>query len=235
MSMLDHPNLIRFYGVVEEAAQLNIFVEWMPGGSVAKLLDKHGAFTENVILKYTQQILQGLSYLHSMGIIHRDLKGQQCLAYFFQEFTSIKVEIQALISLWTTPGITYASVILVPLPVFTPKSQFLASFEVNCKAPWPLWPPKFFAVKAMAGRVISGLWDVVSQKWLRPKLRGMHRISPTITVLCTRSVPTIMLHSNYEVHGLQVIRNVVQQKAFQSTMIEHPKFNLKLFAISQKQ
>ena len=76
MSMLDHPNLIRFYGVVEEAAQLNIFVEWMPGGSVAKLLDKHGAFTENVILKYTQQILQGLSYLHSMGIIHRDLKGQ---------------------------------------------------------------------------------------------------------------------------------------------------------------
>eukprot|EP00093_Oithona_nana_P012587 12587.XXX_477169_473945_1 [CDS] Oithona nana genome sequencing. len=89
MSMLDHPNLIRFYGVVEEAAQLNIFVEWMPGGSVARLLDKHGAFTENVILKYTQQILQGLSYLHSMGIIHRDLKGQYC--YFFQRFTSIKL------------------------------------------------------------------------------------------------------------------------------------------------
>ena len=79
MSMLDHPNLIRFYGVVEEAAQLNIFVEWMPGGSVARLLDKHGAFTENVILRYTQQILQGLSYLHSMGIIHRDLKGANLL------------------------------------------------------------------------------------------------------------------------------------------------------------
>ena len=75
MSMFDHPNLIRFFGVVQEDAQLNIFVEWMPGGSVSKLLDKHGSFNDNVILKYTYQILQGLDYLHHHGILHRDLKG----------------------------------------------------------------------------------------------------------------------------------------------------------------
>ena len=74
--MFDHPNLIRFFGVVQEDPQLNIFVEWMPGGSVSKLLDKHGSFNDNVIMKYTYQILQGLDYLHHHGILHRDLKGK---------------------------------------------------------------------------------------------------------------------------------------------------------------
>merc|ERR1719225_1989933 len=76
MSVVNHPNLVRFYGAVQEDAQmLNIFVEWMPGGSVARLLDKHGAFNEAVIVKYTRQILLGLDYLHEHGILHRDLKG----------------------------------------------------------------------------------------------------------------------------------------------------------------
>ena len=42
---------------------------------VYRLLDKHGAFNEGVIIKYSQQILVGLDYLHSLGILHRDLKG----------------------------------------------------------------------------------------------------------------------------------------------------------------
>ena len=74
--MFDHPNLIRFFGVVQEDPQLNIFVEWMPGRSASKLLDKHGSFNDNVIMKYTYQILQGLDYLHHHGILHRDLKGK---------------------------------------------------------------------------------------------------------------------------------------------------------------
>ena len=42
---------------------------------IYRLLDKHGAFNEGVIIKYSQQILVGLDYLHSLGILHRDLKG----------------------------------------------------------------------------------------------------------------------------------------------------------------
>lgn len=77
MRALDHPNLIRFYGAVQEdSQQLNIFIEWMPGGSVSRLLDKHGAFNDAVITRYTFQILQGLDYLHEHGVLHRDLKGK---------------------------------------------------------------------------------------------------------------------------------------------------------------
>ena len=63
------------YGAIQEAAHINVFVEWMAGGSIASLLDKHGVFTESVITRYLHQILLGLEYLHSNGVLHRDLKG----------------------------------------------------------------------------------------------------------------------------------------------------------------
>ena len=86
MSQLEHPHLLRLYGVVEEEPQLNIFVEWMAGGSISKLLDKHGAFNEGVIIKYSQQILFGLDYLHSLGILHRDLKGTEVTHFIQNKF-----------------------------------------------------------------------------------------------------------------------------------------------------
>jgi serine/threonine protein kinase len=47
----------------------------MAGGSVAGMLDRYGPFNEEVVLCYTKQILEGLSYLHDNRILHRDLKG----------------------------------------------------------------------------------------------------------------------------------------------------------------
>ena len=75
ISKLQHPHVVRMYGAIQEGAHINIFVEWMPGGSLASLLDKHGVFTEPVLIRYLHQTLLGLDYLHSNGILHRDLKG----------------------------------------------------------------------------------------------------------------------------------------------------------------
>ena len=36
MYQLDHPNILRLFGIVQEDAQLNVFVEWMAGGSIAR-------------------------------------------------------------------------------------------------------------------------------------------------------------------------------------------------------
>lgn len=63
MATLNHPNIVRILGATQTGAHFNMFVEWMPGGSVTHLLEKYGAFSEPVITSYTQQVLMGLAYL----------------------------------------------------------------------------------------------------------------------------------------------------------------------------
>lgn len=79
MSKIDHPHVIRLHGATYDdfLANKNIFFEWMAGGSVNQLLQKHGPFTEHVICSYVYQTLLGLEYLHKNGILHRDLKGKR--------------------------------------------------------------------------------------------------------------------------------------------------------------
>lgn len=79
MAQLDHPNIVRILGVTQQHNSFNMFVEWMPGGSVSSLLDKYGAFSEAVIINYTRQVLAGLAYLHDHQVLHRDLKGANLL------------------------------------------------------------------------------------------------------------------------------------------------------------
>jgi mitogen-activated protein kinase kinase kinase len=55
------------------------FLEYVPGGSVAGCLRKHGKFDDQVSRSFTSQILAGLDYLHQNGIIHRDLKADNIL------------------------------------------------------------------------------------------------------------------------------------------------------------
>lgn len=58
---------------------LNIFLEYVPGGSVTSLLRNYGAFEEPLVGNWVRQILLGLNYLHERDIIHRDIKGANML------------------------------------------------------------------------------------------------------------------------------------------------------------
>lgn len=79
MKDLDHLNIVQYLGFERLDRVSNLFLEYVPGGSVKTLLIKFGRFPEPTIRFLNRQILEGLSYLHSRGILHRDLKADNLL------------------------------------------------------------------------------------------------------------------------------------------------------------
>ncbi|KAF2760479.1 protein kinase byr2 [Pseudovirgaria hyperparasitica] len=76
---LKHPNIVQYLGSNSVESHLNIFLEYVPGGSVASMLVNYGPLGEGLIGTFVRQILTGLAYLHSKDIIHRDIKGANIL------------------------------------------------------------------------------------------------------------------------------------------------------------
>ncbi|KAJ1992924.1 ATP binding [Dimargaris cristalligena] len=76
---LRHSHIVRYLGSQMDDQHLNIFLEYVPGGSVAAMLANYGPLQETLVRSFVRQILKGLLYLHEREIIHRDIKGGNIL------------------------------------------------------------------------------------------------------------------------------------------------------------
>ncbi|KAG0486197.1 hypothetical protein HPP92_008292 [Vanilla planifolia] len=74
-----HKNIVQYYGCEMVDDKLYIYLEYVSGGSIHKLLQEYGQFGEPAIRSYTKQILSGLAYLHAKKTVHRDIKGANIL------------------------------------------------------------------------------------------------------------------------------------------------------------
>ncbi|KAG2659055.1 hypothetical protein PVAP13_1KG336600 [Panicum virgatum] len=79
LRQLSHQNIVQYYGSELTDDALSIYLEYVSGGSIHKLLRDYGPFKEPVIRNYTRQILSGLAYLHGRKTVHRDIKGANIL------------------------------------------------------------------------------------------------------------------------------------------------------------
>jgi len=75
-----HPNVVQFMGLSRNSTDVFIITEFIPGGDLRKILkDEAKELPWTLRAKISTDVAYAMTFLHSKGLIHRDLKSNNLL------------------------------------------------------------------------------------------------------------------------------------------------------------
>lgn len=79
LRIIDHPNLLRLHELYRDEKYFHFVTEFLPGGELFSLIDKHGPLKESEASSIFLQVVMALKHLHDRDICHRDLKPENIM------------------------------------------------------------------------------------------------------------------------------------------------------------
>ena len=81
MKLLKHPFIVRLEAVFETRQSMYIVLEKVNGGELFSRIVGRARFTESEARELLKPLLQAVAYIHSIGIIHRDIKVRDAIGF----------------------------------------------------------------------------------------------------------------------------------------------------------
>ncbi|NXF39544.1 BMX kinase, partial [Nyctibius bracteatus] len=80
MMKLNHPKLVRLYGVCSKSYPIYLVMEYVPNGCLLSYLRRHGKELQHLqLLEICYDVCDAMAFLESCQFIHRDLAARNCL------------------------------------------------------------------------------------------------------------------------------------------------------------
>ena len=90
MKLVQHPNVVRLYEVIDSPTKLYLIQELGDGGDMYDYIMKHpGGLNEERARRFFSQIVRAVKYCHDLRVVHRDLKPENVV--FFAQTGQVKL------------------------------------------------------------------------------------------------------------------------------------------------
>ncbi|KAI5645359.1 protein kinase domain-containing protein [Phthorimaea operculella] len=90
MKLVQHPNVVRLYEVIDTQTKLYLILELGDGGDLYDYIMRHeSGLSESLARDYFRQIVRAISYCHRLHVVHRDLKPENVV--FFEKLGVVKL------------------------------------------------------------------------------------------------------------------------------------------------
>ncbi len=185
IGVLSHPNVVTLHDIANEHGDPFVVMEYVPGSSLAQLLNTHGPLDITQAAAVTDAVAAALQAAHQAGITHRDVKPANVLVAEDGRIKLADFGIARNISehTLTSTGITLGSPAYIA-PEVASGGQVTPAADL-----WSLGATLFAAMEGRApydpeGDVIATLLEVVNGKVPQPESTGP--MAELITGLMTK-------------------------------------------------